>query len=250
MHRAGRPELQAVLDSLAGKGLLTRLPERPAGMHRSLRRSRWKQPYSSVSGNCSRHAPRSRAWPSVTGPSPAKPTRASWWRSYPAAGPPRSTGTARSQRRVPGAGAEPAALRGLLPDPDPCELELLSRRVTVRVSMTSRRCLGPAVIARRRAEISAGEQARVSGEVPVHLLLVDDQLAVLPLGHDQPLVGGLVIVNACPLLDALSALFGKTWREAVAFISGSGTAVPFGGPAGVFELLRRRPTLSAPPSPV
>jgi hypothetical protein len=72
-----------------------------------------------------------------------------------------------------------------------------------------------AVIARRRAEAGVGEQARMAGEVPVHLLVVDDNLALMPLGRDRLRTDGLLVVHPCALLDALSALFEMAWASAL-----------------------------------
>ena len=74
-----------------------------------------------------------------------------------------------------------------------------------------------AVVARRRAEIAAGEQARITAEVPVHLLLIDDHLALMPLGRDRLRTDGLLVVHPCALLGALSALFELAWDHALPF---------------------------------
>ena len=101
------------------------------------------------------------------------------------------------------------------PDPNPAELEALHRGIVARAVYDDSGVRSPAVIARRRAEIAAGEQARMAGEVPVHLLLIDDNLALMPLGRDRLRTDGLLIVHPCALLDALSALFELVWNSAL-----------------------------------
>ncbi len=100
-------------------------------------------------------------------------------------------------------------------EPDRAELEALHRGVQVRVVHDNAGVRSPAVIARRRAEIAAGEQARITGTVPVHLLLVDDNLALIPLGRDMLRNDGLLVVYPCALPDALSALFELVWDGAL-----------------------------------
>jgi len=77
-------------------------------------------------------------------------------------------------------------------------------------------------LARRRAEIAAGEQARVTAAVPVGLLLADDTLGLLPLGS-----AGVLIVHRGVVLEALSALFDLVWAGALPFsLDGSGPGGP------------------------
>ena len=103
------------------------------------------------------------------------------------------------------------------PNPNPAELDVLKRGVKVRVVYDESGVRTPKVIARRRAEIAAGEQARMTSEVPLHLLLVDDRLALMPLRQDQPRTEGLLVVHPCALLDGLSALFEMAWNDALPF---------------------------------
>ncbi len=54
-------------------------------------------------------------------------------------------------------------------NPFPAELQILSNGTPVRVVYDDSGVRSPAVIARRRAEIAAGERARITAELPVHL---------------------------------------------------------------------------------
>lgn len=116
----------------------------------------------------------------------------------------------------PGARPQPGSVRHRVPSPDPAELEVLGRGIPVRAVHDDAGLRNPAAIARRRAEIAAGQQARITSSLPVHLLLADSDLALLPLTHGPAApAGGLLVVHPCALLDALSALFEMTWAGAL-----------------------------------
>lgn len=104
--------------------------------------------------------------------------------------------------------------------PNGVELELLSKGVAARVVYDQSGVRNDRVVERRRTEIAAGEQARMVGEVPIRLMLVDHRLALMPLHHDRSIREGLLIVHPCALLDALSALFETIWREGAPFTLG------------------------------
>jgi hypothetical protein len=63
--------------------------------------------------------------------------------------------------------------------------------------------------------IAKGEQARVVGEVPLKLLLVDDRNALLPARPGRLLTEGMLVVSGGALLHALSALFEAVWLTAL-----------------------------------
>jgi DNA-binding CsgD family transcriptional regulator len=65
--------------------------------------------------------------------------------------------------------------------------------------------------------VRAGRQARVTSRVPLKMLVVDRELAMLPavgfeVGPDGP---GWVLVHRSPLLDAIIELFERVWAEAL-----------------------------------
>ncbi len=74
---------------------------------------------------------------------------------------------------------------------------------------------------RARMAIDAGENARVLPEVPIKLVLVDDELAFLVLlssaEQREPTV---ILVHRSALLDSLSELFNLLWSRGVAMPSG------------------------------
>ncbi|WP_433435585.1 helix-turn-helix transcriptional regulator [Nonomuraea sp. CA-141351] len=63
---------------------------------------------------------------------------------------------------------------------------------------------------------AAGEQARVSPEVPMKLAIADRKTAILPLSTDaSAYADSAVIVHSSTLLDALVTLFEVLWRSAL-----------------------------------
>lgn len=70
--------------------------------------------------------------------------------------------------------------------------------------------------------VAAGEQARVTPEVPVKLTLIDDQAATVSLPLAQTEVNtSLLVVRPGPLLVALAGLFESVWRLAAPLHDGT-----------------------------
>ncbi|MFD0112490.1 LuxR C-terminal-related transcriptional regulator [Streptomyces sp. NPDC058320] len=82
--------------------------------------------------------------------------------------------------------------------------------------------------------VSLGEEARVIGDLPLKLLLMDRSTGFAPLHTDNPAAGS-VILRPSPLLDALIALFESVWARAVPL----GPSEPPQGPAGLDERSRQ-----------
>jgi hypothetical protein len=78
--------------------------------------------------------------------------------------------------------------------------------------------------------IAAGEQARVTENVPVKMFIADDQLGLLPLE-----VGGSaessLIIRASSMLDTLIALFELVWERAIAIHADGELPVTGEGPS-------------------
>jgi DNA-binding CsgD family transcriptional regulator len=75
--------------------------------------------------------------------------------------------------------------------------------------------------------VAAGEQARVSPEVPVKLTLIDDQTATVSLPLAQTEVNtSLLVVRPGPLLVALAGLFDSVWRLAAPLHDGTRAPSP------------------------
>jgi sugar-specific transcriptional regulator TrmB/DNA-binding CsgD family transcriptional regulator len=62
--------------------------------------------------------------------------------------------------------------------------------------------------------IAAGEQARITPELPMKLILIDDQYGLVPL-HAVNGPESAIIIHASPLLEALSWLFETIWNKAI-----------------------------------
>ncbi len=116
------------------------------------------------------------------------------------------------------------------------EVELLQRGVPVR-SLYDRNALeSHENFSAIRRYVDAGEHARVTGRLPVKLVVVDTEVALLPLAgdDDRQALSGALLVHPCGLLDSLVALFETLWVL--------GTPLPKDAGAGA-------ETAGAPPPP-
>jgi hypothetical protein len=68
-----------------------------------------------------------------------------------------------------------------------------------------------------RELVQAGEQARVTGELPVKMFLADDSLGLIPLERRDRAdsADSALVIHSSSLLDTLSALFESVWANAV-----------------------------------
>ena len=75
----------------------------------------------------------------------------------------------------------------------------------------------PSALADVLAHVRAGGQARVTSRVPLHMLVVDRELAILPADGFGPGAdgSGSVLVHRSPLLDGIIELFARVWAEAL-----------------------------------
>lgn len=64
--------------------------------------------------------------------------------------------------------------------------------------------------------IQHGERARVSGRVPMKLILCDDKLALIPISR-RAVADAAYLMRPSSMLDAFSELFEAIWDRAVAF---------------------------------
>ncbi len=62
--------------------------------------------------------------------------------------------------------------------------------------------------------IAAGEEIRVTDSLPLKLLVVDHELAFVPIGPAETAMSGALLVRQSGLLDALVALFESEWSNA------------------------------------
>jgi predicted transcriptional regulator len=61
---------------------------------------------------------------------------------------------------------------------------------------------------------AAGEQARTRPELPIKLIISDDQLALIPAAVSSRSIDTTFVIHRSPILDALIALFEAEWLKA------------------------------------
>jgi hypothetical protein len=61
---------------------------------------------------------------------------------------------------------------------------------------------------------AAGEQARTRPELPIKLIISDDQLALIPAAVSSRSIDTTFVIHRSPILDALIALFEAEWARA------------------------------------
>ncbi|GAA4508296.1 helix-turn-helix domain-containing protein [Actinoallomurus oryzae] len=97
---------------------------------------------------------------------------------------------------------------------NPIQMDLLAKGVRCRLIYDRAAIDARPNLDELREGIEGGEEARVVGELPLRMTLIDDQLALLPLRHEHPVSEGMLLVRPSPLLTALSALFEAVWQQA------------------------------------
>jgi DNA-binding NarL/FixJ family response regulator len=59
-----------------------------------------------------------------------------------------------------------------------------------------------------------GEDARVLKGVPLKLMIADARTAIVPLSQEESGIDGIVVMQASPLIVAMTTLFDNLWRVA------------------------------------
>ena len=72
----------------------------------------------------------------------------------------------------------------------------------------------PGMFEQLSGAIAAGEELRVADSVPLKLLIVDHELAFVPIGAADAPLSGALLIRQSGLLDALTALFESEWNNA------------------------------------
>lgn len=99
---------------------------------------------------------------------------------------------------------------------NPAEDEAVDRGVVYQVILERGALEGPGAIARIEESVAAGEEVRRVESLPLRMLIVDDEVALVPLAASgEP---GAVVVRQSGLLDALVALFEQYWMRATPII--------------------------------
>lgn len=112
----------------------------------------------------------------------------------------------------------------------PVEHALLARGVRSRVLYESAGLELMKITAIQR-DLDAGEEARVLGELPMKLLIVDDKVALTPMASlDATKEPASLVLHAASIVSGLKLLFEMLWERAVpigvADTQGSATDVP------------------------
>lgn len=69
----------------------------------------------------------------------------------------------------------------------------------------------PGMLEQVAATVDAGEQVRAIDALPLRMLIADDDVALVPLAAEGEI--GAVVVRRSGLLEALVALFERTWER-------------------------------------
>jgi sugar-specific transcriptional regulator TrmB len=119
---------------------------------------------------------------------------------------------------------------------EPSEAQAVARGVHYRV-LADRAMIdsGDLTVEAAVAAIERGEEIRIAHHVPMKLMVIDRQLAILPIAEDpttdergessgagDPETVGALLIHRGSLLDGLLALFDAYWREATPLVTGDG----------------------------
>jgi len=91
------------------------------------------------------------------------------------------------------------------------EAEALQRGVRYDVVVERPLLERPGVLDQVAAAVGAGERIRATQELPLRMLIADDDVALVPLASNGEV--GAVVVRRSGLLDALAGLFERTWER-------------------------------------
>lgn len=109
-------------------------------------------------------------------------------------------------------------------DNEHAESQALQRGVRYHVVVERSAFDRPGFYAAAEEGMAAGEEIRVAGVVPLRMLIVDRELAIIPLvsGAAAEPVHDALLVHSSGLLDALLALFDFVWDAAPRLVRGNG----------------------------
>ncbi|MGH8775336.1 MAG: helix-turn-helix transcriptional regulator [Jiangellaceae bacterium] len=98
---------------------------------------------------------------------------------------------------------------------NPQETQSMRRGVRYRAVYHAPRLDEPGRIRDLRANIAAGEQARVLPSVQMKMLIADRQTAMVPVSFQATTLRSIILVHTSPLLDALVTSFEYLWQQAI-----------------------------------
>ena len=95
------------------------------------------------------------------------------------------------------------------------EEQAIDRGVTYRFLLERRTLERPGLMAAASETIRGGGEVRVTRELPIRLIVVDREIAMIPLaGAADDQSGGALLLRAGGLLDLAVSLFEQKWRDA------------------------------------
>jgi hypothetical protein len=117
------------------------------------------------------------------------------------------------------------------PEDNDDETLALSRGVAYRVALERGNLERPGFFEEVTDSLRNGVRVRVAPTIPVRLLIVDDELALVPLpaASDQTPGGGALLIHPSGLLDALRAVFALVWEGASELVLNGETLDEVGG---------------------
>lgn len=101
------------------------------------------------------------------------------------------------------------------------EQEGMKRGVRYRVLLDRRALDGPTMHADVRESLTWGQQIRIVDAVPVKMMIVDSETAMLPLHHDRDGSPASILIHRSGLLAVLIAFFDAEWNRAFPLSPGS-----------------------------
>jgi hypothetical protein len=101
------------------------------------------------------------------------------------------------------------------------EQEGMKRGVRYRVLLDRRAIDGPSMHADIRESLTWGQQIRTVDAVPVKMMIVDSETAMLPLHHDRDGSPASILIHRSGLLAVLIAFFESEWSRAFPLSAGS-----------------------------
>jgi len=110
-----------------------------------------------------------------------------------------------------------ASVAVVSPEENSDEDRALQRGVGYRLVIETRAFDRPGYFDEVRRLVDAGGDCRIRASVPTRLLVVDRELALLPLLGEDDHGGGALLVHPSGLLDALVALFELAWADGHGF---------------------------------
>ncbi|MFD4630816.1 LuxR C-terminal-related transcriptional regulator [Streptomyces sp. NPDC058284] len=140
------------------------------------------------------------------------------------------TDSARSTLRTAYAESSlPARLRRRL---GPLRQQMFDRGIQIRSIRLRRDSMSPGTYDSFSRLVSAGVELRLASVIPINMVIIDSDYAVLPASADSEGRGCQLTIRGAPLVNAFSAVFEHIWREAPP-LAPEGEHYPSGHPSGL-----------------